>query len=68
MADPVVWAPMLDWPAAFVPKVFEGMREWNADGPVPPPGSGFGELLQNWRVYEWRGPRLVCVNCPDAER
>ena len=66
MADPVIWAPMLRWPAAMVPKVYQGAREWNADGPVAPPmavGALGPELLG--LVYEWRGPRLLCVNCPD---
>ena len=68
MPDPVVWATMPGWPAAFVPKVFEGSREWNADGPVSPAASaGLGDP-DHWRVYAWAGPRLVCVSCPDAER
>jgi hypothetical protein len=67
MADPVVWAPMPDWPAAFVPKTFNGVREWDADGPKPPPGTGQGDPA-HWRVYAWAGPRLVCVNCPEAVR
>jgi hypothetical protein len=65
MADPVVWAPMLDWPAAYVPKVFQGVREW--DGPKPALGVTLDKTPLGL-VYEWRGPRLYCVNCPDAER
>jgi hypothetical protein len=67
MTDPVVWAPMPGWPAAFVPKVYQGVREWDRDGPKPPPGAGV-PAPSTWRVYAWRGPRLYCVNCPDAER
>ena len=51
---------------AFVPKVFEGRRHWNADGPVEVPLYTRNAMVG--RVYAWRGPHLVCVNCPDAKR
>jgi hypothetical protein len=58
---------MPGWPAAFVPKVHLGMREWNKDGPVAPPIAAAAAQLgpELGLSYEWRGPRLFCVNCPN---
>lgn len=64
MADPVVWAPIPGWPAAYVPKTFHGVREWDADGPKPAPGTPLRNPLG--LVYEFHGQRLYCVNCPDS--
>jgi hypothetical protein len=49
----------------FVPKVWAGLRGWTAEGPIEVPIALPRELGV---VYQWRGRRLVCVGCPDAER
>ena len=68
MADSVVWAPMTGWPAAFVPKCWQGLREWTKDGPagVPVTLNAVAGRASLGRVYP--RARLVCVNCPDAAR
>jgi hypothetical protein len=74
MADSVIWAPMTGWPAAFVPKCWQGLREWTKDGPSEAPISLNAAVSRAslGRVYQWQGSgpraRLVCVNCPDAAR
>jgi hypothetical protein len=68
MADSVVWAPMgWKWPPTWqmwVPKTLYGARGWDIDGAIPVPVIVEGPQLG--AVYAWRGPRLYCVNCPQA--
>jgi hypothetical protein len=53
-----VWAPMPDWPLAYVPKALGGLRSWDKNGPeqvalLAPPWS--------WAIYRRAGSRLVCI-------
>jgi hypothetical protein len=64
--ETVCWAPMVGWPAAFVPKVWQGRRDWNENGPGAPPGAAQQPApVRLGQVYAWQGPRLVCVTCPN---
>jgi len=80
MADSTVWAPMprtapglpiypgtLIYWDAYVPKVWEGRRQWDKDGPAEVPTARLAPRALGPElgiVYRWAGPRLVqCSTC-----